>query len=633
MSTIPRKRGQGTRIAKTWWKADKSKVYADVCPLVTHLRKTGRRDRDVYHMRLYGNYDVAGQGVKIHAGWSLLEGRTRYNLTASMVGTAASLVAASKPMPMYLTTDGDFSLQRKARQRTRVIEGQFWDTGVYDLDPKIFIDGAVVGTGALYGCIHPRTGKPYLERVLPLELVVDHTEAISGHPRSIYRVRLVAREVMEALYPKQASKIATAGGPSSDDYSDWFLNRDTTCDQVLVYEAWHLDSSGDAGDGRHVLCVDTVDLVDEEYSWDRFPFAFFRWEDRIAGFWGCGIAEQCADAQWRINKLIQRVERLQDLGSNAWVFARGPEGLQLKPSQMTNLPMQVVPIQGDVQVITHSATPPDLQEQIQLIRQEKMEELGISQNVVAGEKPQGVTSAVGQRAADDIRSRRHVQHTKRWEAFHMEAAKLLEWLNDQVAEKDPSFTVRAVERRGRAEFLRETKWKEVDLGGENKSRMRVFPVSALPSTPQGKWSAVQEWIEAGFVSRPFAMQLMDFPDLDAVQRIELADLDYVQWQVERMLDGEDVYPEPYQDLSLATDIVRKSLLQADMMGAEDNVLQRLRDYIEECKAMLTEAQGAAQTPPNLTALPGGGGATPPPPGPDGGPGLPAGPEAMAPQAA
>lgn len=156
--------------------------------------------------------------------------------------------------------------------------------------------------------------------------------------------------------------------------------------------------------------------------------------------------------------------------------------------------------------------------------------------------------------------------------------------------------------------------------------MRVFPVSALPSTPQGKWSAVQEWIEAGFVSRPFAMQLMDFPDLDAVQRIELADLDYVQWQVERMLDGEDVAPEPYQDLNLATDIVRKSLLQADMMGAEDNVLQRLRDYLDECKAMLTPPESPEQTPPNLTALPGGAGGAPPPelpPGPPSGPGLPA----------
>lgn len=615
MTTVARSRG--SRIARTWWKKTKRQPHEDVVGLVTHLRKKSRRDIDVFHMRLYGNYDVSGQGERVPAGASrAADGRVRYNLTASVIGTAASLVASSKPMPMYLTSDGDFGLQRKARLRTRVIEGQFWDLGVYDLGPRIFVDGSVLGTGVVYGCVHPVTGKPHLERVMPLELLVDHTEAIAGQPRSMYRVRLVAREVLEALYPSYADKIATAAGPSGDDFSDWFLNRDTTADQVLVYEAWHLPSGGTADDGRHVLCVDNCTLVDEPYTWDRFPFAWYRWEERQVGFWGMGLAERCADSQWRINQLIRRVERLQDLGSNGFVFLEGSS--EVKAEQISNLPMQAIRYVGPPPTFyTHAATPPDLQLEIDRIKAEKLEEFGLSAQSVRGEKPSGVTSAVGQRAADDIQSRRHVQNAKRWEQFHMELAKLLEHLNDECAANDPSYTVRAIERRGRAEFLRETRWKSVSLGGENKSRMRVFPVSALPTTPQGKWSAVQEWIEAGFVSRPFAMQLMDFPDLDAAARIELADLDYVMWQVERMLDGEAVSPEPYQDIALAADIVRKSLLQADLMGAGDDVLQLFRDYLDEVKTTQDQAAAAQLPPAPGPAVPVGAGALGSP-----GPGLP-----------
>jgi hypothetical protein len=615
MSTTGRPTQSG-KIARSWWKSKKGRAHEDVVGLVKYLRQHSRREYDIFHMRLYGNYDAAGQGWQKTVGTSLhrdASGRMRYNMVASIIDTAASLVASAKPMPMYLTSEGDFGLQRKARLRTRVIEGQFYDLGAYNLGPKVFYDGAVLGTGAVFGCVHPVTGKPHLERVMPLELSVDHTDAIAGKPRGIQRSRLMSREVLIALFPKLADKLATAGGPSGNDYEDWFLNRDSTADQVVVYEAWHLDSGGRSSDGRHIMCTDTCTIFDDSWDEDDFPFAFYRWKDRLAGFWGMGLAEAASDAQWRANQLIKRTDRLQDLGSNGFVFLEGSS--EVTPQQIGNLPMQAIRYVGTPPTFySHSATPPDLQQQLADIREQTLSEAGLSGQAISGEKPAGVTSGVGLRATDDIQSRRHIQNQRQYEGFYMSLAQLLERLNDQVAERDPSYEIQSVERRGRAEFLKSTKWKDLNIGGKDKSRIRMFPTSALPSTPQGKWSAVQEWIQAGFVSRPFAMQLLDFPDLDAATRIELADLDYAMWQVETMLDGDTVMPEPYQDLKLAGDIVRKSLLQAEIMGAGDDVLDLMRDFLDELKRMTAPAAPEVDQTSPLSVIGNGAVPTSPQPG-------------------
>ena len=46
----------------------------------------------------------------------------------------------------------------------------------------------------------------------------------------------------------------------------------------------------------------------------------------------------------------------------------------------------------------------------------------------------------------------------------------------------------------------------------------------------GRLAALSEWVASGFVSRPYAQkQVIDMPD-DDMQRLELADLDFVMWQ-------------------------------------------------------------------------------------------------------
>lgn len=620
-------RGRRKLMANAWWRAEKDKAAGDLFATCQAIRRQlGRqRDEDHHHQRLYGNLNVDGRGWQTDFR---LEKRMRYNLVRAAVDTAQSIVAQQRPRPQYLTTAGSWKLMRQARLRTQVLEGQLHDCGAYEWGPDVQRDGGVSGTGHVLGYLCPVEGAPKLERLLPLQVLVDHNDGLMGKPRSVYVRWVKARDALRAIYPEKAKEVDGADGPSSEDRADLSLAMDDTVDQVLVVEAWHLESAEGAGDGRHVIAVSSGTLVDEEYTAKRIPVASYRWATRQAGYYGVGIVEECRDAQWRINRLIAKSEALSDLGSNGHVLAARESKVRIE--QVTDQPYRMIEYNHGAgfpppTFVMHDGVPPSIQMEIEQIKAEKFQELGLSQMATQGEIPAGLNSGKAIRAHEDVSSRRHVINGRMYEAFFMDMVELLEMLNEQAAEqKDGRYQVTARTTRGRATLVQQIDWKAVKLP-ENKYRLQMWPTSSLPSTPQGKMAAVQEWVDGGWVSRPFAQSLLDFPDIDAAMRIELADLDCIMHDIERILDGADgVEPDPYMDLTLAADIARRSLLQARVLEAPPSVLLALRDYVDSAMRQTAEAQAAAM-PPQIpgpgAAMPAGAAMPPAPQAPPAPPGV------------
>lgn len=583
------------RAAKRWWREDDDKKIAGaVFQSYRIVRKQmgNRRRLDRHHMAIYGNMDVAGNGYS--AIDRDLQDRIRYNLCQSIVDTAASVIAQQRPKPQYLTSNGDFGLQRQARLRTQVLEGQLYETKAYEIMPRVFIDGAVVGTGIVYGYLDECTGEPKLERVSPLEVWVDKTEAIYGEPRTIYRTHLVPRDELLEGYtgPGQEKLIENAGGPGSEERKDFWLNLDDSCDQVLVIESWRLPYQTKVVDkktkkseikwvgGKHVMALSNGTLVDEEWEIPRFPMTFYRWSPRQIGFWGMGLVERTRDAQWRINQLIASIRKLSDLGSNLHVFVKGEK---FRIESFDNDFVKVYKTNGDdvPQFIKVEAVPLELFQQLAQVREEAFSQEGVSAMEAEGKVPDNLQSGRAQLVHEQQNQRRHIMNARGYEDAYLDLIKLLEMLNEKAFDSDKDYTITARSRRGQQNIVRQVKWDEVRMP-EAKYRLQMFPTSALPTTPEGKWATVQQWIAAGFVTPPFAQQLLDFPDLDTATRIQIADLDYAMWQVEEILDGYEVSPIPYQDLQLAADIARKSALQAEISGAPEDVLEALRKHTDNC---------------------------------------------------
>ena len=592
-----------------WWDADKDGVGHAVTRMADSIVQQQRAQREDtrFYMDLCSNSNTAGNDTYAllsngrRWGW---DRKMRQNICAAGVDTASSLIAQNRTAPMYLTSLGDFTLSRKAEQRSRVLHSQFYDLGLYRIMPEVWRDAAETGTGHIFGCV--RNGLPRIERCLPNEVLVEDMDGRYREPRSMYRVHFPAREQLKKLYKKRSTAstaISASGGPSAHDFIDFNLRTDSCVDRVRVVEAWHLPSVTGGDDGRHVVCTDKGVLVDEPWTRDRFPFVRVAYMERRIGYYGQGLAERLAGSQIQLNELNDTIRDCQRLLSNAMVWMdENDDGAW---EDLTNMPGQAYRSRVPPQLLRWEATPGDLFRERQVIKEDAFDQEGLSAPMISGDGASpGVSSGRAIRAEDDVRSRRHIDPTRRLEFAYLDATQLISDLNDECAELDPEYVVTGRARFGRQTFLRTSKWKELELP-DGDVRVNMFPMAALPTTVQGKFAAVDEWIQGGFVSRPQALDLMEFPDIDAWQQLENANIDLVRWQIERLVDlGEDAPPDlpiENQDLPMAVKLVNQAFLVAYRMQAPPHVQLGFQTYLSYAKQLMdklaAEESAAAQPPP------------------------------------
>lgn len=526
----------------------------------------------------------------------------RFNICSAVVDTAHSLISQAPVIPTYQTTEGDFKLMRQAEKASQVLQGQMGATIREELK-RAELDAIKLGTGFVFEHFDPITALPGAKRVSPFEVLVEHLDGLYGDPLTMHRSRPVPREALIARHPELEALIDECAPVAKSAQTDLFLQglvgSASFTDFVTVLESWHL-RAGAKGKGRHVISISNATLVDEEWSRDEFPCSVFRYRERDVGFYGAGLLEAIRPNQNRIDKLIKRNDRAQDLASNVIILNPNGEG-SVSNEAITNemgLILNYTPANGPPTLVKWEGTLSDLQAQVDLEFQRALTQEGISASQTNGQGAgKGLDSGVAVRAADDVQSRRLVPYVSRYQMSCMGVAKLFEAMNDYLAARKRGYTPQAEGSGLRRTFLKTSRWKDV-RPPKGDARLSMATMSALPTTPQGRWAAVQEWITAGFCSRNWAMSLLDMPDLDAFQAVELAHFEYVKWQIESLLDGDrEVIPDPRQDLELAADTATKSKLRAEIMGAEDDVLERFEDFIVYVEELIAKAQPPAPVAP------------------------------------
>ena len=256
-------RRQSTHLHGAWWGEPENEAHREVANRMRYLtnQSQAQREEALFHLNIFSNFNVDGDGT---VGADYMPGKNRKirrNICAAAVDTAASMIAAGRTMPLYLTSGADFQLSRRAEQRSRCLHSQFYDLGVFDIGADVFCDGAVTGTGIVKAYRDASTNKPKLKRRPPNSVFVDLAEG--RDPRSYYDVDHFAREVMIAQYPEHRDFLFDSSGPRIEEMSDFFIRVDSTADVVRVVEAWHMPTTEDGDDGRHVICVDNCTLLDE----------------------------------------------------------------------------------------------------------------------------------------------------------------------------------------------------------------------------------------------------------------------------------------------------------------------------------------------------------------------------------
>lgn len=514
-----------------------------------------------------------------------------FNVVRACVDTLRAEIIQGRPRPMFLTAGGDWSLRRKGERMGKFVEGCFSEAAFDRRASLVCLDALITGLGTIH--VRECEGRASLERCLPFEVWVDRRDGLYGSPRSLYLTRWVERDVLKELYPKHEAAIAQAR-----DELDWSWKwTDGENDPVLVVEAWHLRSSSEADDGRHVVCISTATLDEEEWTSPGFPFAFLKWKEPTAGFYPYGLASELRKIQRGLNRCSRDIADGQELHTHTKVGL--PRGSRINPGHFTANKGTFVEFDGQPPVpIVFPAVSPEVYQREATLIERAFQMSGVAQSAARSEKPSGVTSGRAIRLTADLQSRRFLDFARAYEQFYVDVAKEVVRLMERLTEEDSSYEV---VYRGKSRVERIV-WADVKLD-DGSYELQVWPTSILPSTPQGKIEAVGEMVNTGLaemigMSKEQIVKLLDFPDIEAAFGVATASFDLIEQTLEAMLDnGEYTPPEPFYNLDLCVSTAVRHYQKWRLDKVPEDRMELLRQWISECKALLDLAKPAPAPPP------------------------------------
>lgn len=577
-----------------WYTIKKGDVHGSINQLMRKIQENQiyRRAENLMWARLYGSVDIMGLSPTTYSRPNPITQGTRpkFNVVASCIDTLSAKISKNRPRAFFLTDGGDWNLQNKAKKLQKFIDGQFHAAGVYQQTDKSFVDACAFGTGLCK--VFSQEGRIMVERIIPDELIVDDAEALYGNPRNLYQRKLVDRDMLINLFPKFKSQIMDLPKPN-DEFGYYNV---TDADYVEVIEGWHLPAGKNTKDGRHVISIQNADLVNEEYTRQKFPFAKMVFRERLAGYYGQGVSEIIMGTQVSINRILRNNDISQYLhAAAAWLIE---ENSAVVSAHLNNDIGHIIKYRGiPPELKTWAAAHPEMYAQIDKHIQRAYEEVGISALSAASQKPSGLDSGKAMREYNDIESERFVKLGQRWEQFHLDIASLM--LDEaKITSIDyPELSV-LVKSGG---FTETIKWSEVNMD-EDKYQLQAFPTSQLPRTPYARMQYVTEMQNAGFIDPETAQELLEMPDVEQFANMRFAGRRVIRESIQKMMDtGDYVAPEPFQDLQYTIDYSQMYYNYAKLHGATEIKLEMLRRYMEQANVLIQ--QMAPPPPPEMPQQP------------------------------
>jgi hypothetical protein len=559
----------------------------------------------------------------------------RLNMTKAITESLTAKVGKNRPRPTVLTDGGNWSLRRRGKQLQKFLDGSYQQAEIYQKIPLMFRDALLSGTGVMH--FFPKFGRmqPGVERVFPLELLVDPVGAVNGDPQELVRVKVIERERLNRMIPGHREEIYDSARVPLDELPQYEDVPNGNPEMVRVWEAWRLadyTNEGELVPGRRVIAVSSGTLLTEEYEDDFFPFEFFHWSPPVRGFWGDSAVGEIRGIEQEVNTLLQSTQKAMRLTGQPWVLT--PDTAKVKTDKLTNEAGLIVKYSGMTPptVVSFQPQHPSVMQQANYLYGKGFEILGTNENQASGTKPPGIDSG---RALEQLSEDHLVRFETQARAFEDVVGRSFARQILRVAEKldehakangKEGYVLRAVANKTTLKI----QWADAKLSPDDFF-LQTFPTSILPHTPAGRTEEVERWQQNGWINPQQAQQLLDFPDLDSVANVLKADQDLLEGQLEQMLDeGKDITPEPRQNLANALQWGTYSLEKGLTDGTPEEHLEKLRVFLNAIDDMQQQAKAeadaqaalAAQSQPQPGTMPGAG--APPPGAPPAIPGVPAG---------
>lgn len=583
-----------------WWQED-SEPHESVSKFIQILRD----EQDSYYsdivtyMGLYNGRPLHSRYAHGSMQYALLrQPRLTFNIIHSLCQAATSKIAKHKPAVSFLTEGGNYSQKRKSKLFRKLMQGQFYSMNMYPIAQKVFLDACITGTGVIK--YYTEFDKIKSERVPVHELTIDPIEAETGNmPRQMFQTKKVSRHVLAEMFPEKKNEILSTESSIDEEYSE----DERFSDMIECHEAWHLPSGPDAKDGRHVICIDTVTLLDEEWEKDHFPFTFIRWTENPTSFWGNGLAKEVKGIQVEINKLLARIQEQMHLATPK-VFIE--DSSKIVQSHLNNRVFGAIKYRGTPpQFFVPRSVDNAMFSHLDRLVDRAYEMTGISQLAAQSKKPVGLESGRALREFSDIESERFMVVGQAYEQLFMDAAeRIINLIKDSYANNNEYIMSSFDSKTG----LEKIKWSEIDLE-EDEYVIQIRPIGSLPQTPSAKLASVAEMHMNGFFSTEEAHQLLDFPDLNKANNLKVAHIEVLDLIIEKIVEkGQYISPEPYMNLELGIQRVQQAYNMAILDEVPEPRKELLRRWITQANGLIEEkilkAKQASAPGPAPGAMPG-----------------------------
>jgi len=565
-----------------WWSLDKKTAHESIFSVVKNMDTAQSWLNQEYldFARLYGNADIIGLTSATYYKMTPEFNSTKrltLNVIKSAIDTVNAKISKNRPRPMFLTDGGDYSLQKKAKNLTKFIEGAFYFTDLYKLGSQLFRDSEVFGTGICK--FYQSEGELKAERVLPFEMRVSEAEAFYGDPRQMHQVKTISRDVLLEMYPEHHSKIMQANDTDNPNSFDHKIS-----DQIEIVESWHLPSGKEAKDGKHAISISNQVL--EWGPWERstFPFGIMRWSKRLMGWRGQGLAEELMGIQVEINRILKTITQILRLTVPKLFVEKGSKAVF---AHLNNEIGGIIEYSGVKPTYDFlQAVPPDLFNQLERLYSRSFEIAGVSQLSAQSKKPTGLDSGKALREFNDIESERFILNGMEYEDFFMQAAEQFIYLAQEAKKEGGNLKLMVPGKKN----VQTIGWDEVGLE-KDQYVMQMFPTSALSKTPSGRLQDVQELLQAGMIPKEEGLRLLDFPDLEGVTSLITAAQEDIDMIIEEMIEKSNyLSPEPFQNLKYGIPKVQSAYLRAKLNKVPEANLELLRRWVSEANQMIAPPQ-------------------------------------------
>ena len=583
--------------SQRWWLADPEKqhqhIWAVCDDILTNL--SIRRRMNYFFQALYndtGAAFMASRNMNLYYNRTALDGnamlssRMTINVLQNCIDTAASIIAKNKPKPQILT-DGskDYDTKQRGKKLTKYLEGVYDQMGVYQLSKQFFLDAAIIGTGVFK--VFAENGKLKLERIFIEEMLIDDTEGMHEKPQQIHQRKYIPRDVMAAQFQNDKEKLAkiqtcaqVSGGTATF----------STADIIPVIESWHLPSGPKAKDGRHAISIENCTLLSEPYKKDYFPFIFFRWAHQTLGFWGRGICHEIWKLQRELDGISQTIQQAYRLASGAILAVEAGSAIPEAHLRSNKLFKIVEYSINKPEYLCPPLIQPEIYEYQQYLEDRMYKITGISQASATGTKPPDVKSGAAIREVDDIAQGRLETISQDFEqCIAVDLARIVLDISADLQRDGEELSIITASSTG-AERI---SFADVMTDLED-CVLQVFPVSGLSTTPAGRLDQLMDYAQAGYLSKEQVMDVVDFPDLEDTVSLETASLHLIQDILSQIKEGKEyIPPSAYLTLPLAYRMVCLEVDRSQLQKVSPENVQRLRDWADECKALMDQATSQA----------------------------------------